>query len=487
VDCYNNARSCIFKTRGRDMATTAYDVGMVGLGVMGRSLVLNMADHGFAVAGYDKDPAKGRDLLSDGSGKPVGAAGNVAEFVGMLKSPRAVLLLVAPAPVVDAVLRDLLPHLAADDVVIDAGNSFFKDTDRRAKALAEKGVHYYGMGVSGGEAGARHVPSMMFGGPREGYERVRPVLEALSAKVNGEPCVTLVGGSSSGHYVKMVHNGIEYGLMQLIAETYDLLKRGLGLTNDELHATFDAWNKGELNSYLLEITARIFLKADDKGGGRLVDRILGVARQKGTGKWASQDALDLGVPIPTIDAAVTMRNLSGQDDERRAAARVLKGPGTAFDGDKADCVKQLRDAFHAAMIVTYAQGMDLLRRASAAYKYALNLEDVARIWRGGCIIRAALLEDIRAAYKARPDLPNLLTDSTLAAKLAGKQGGLRFAVQTAVRLGIPAAAFMASLCYYDGLRSDWLPANLIQAQRDFFGAHTYERVDEPGIFHTRWE
>jgi 6-phosphogluconate dehydrogenase len=464
-----------------------YKLGMVGLGVMGRSLVLNLADHGFAVAGYDRDLAKGQDLMREGSGKPVAAAESVTQFVAMLEKPRVIVLLVAPASVVDAVLREQLPHLEAGDLVIDAGNSYFKDTDRRGQMCAEKGVHFFGMGVSGGEEGARLGPSLMPGGPKESYERVRPMLEAVAAKVNGEPCVTWVGNGSAGHYVKMVHNGMEYGIMQLLGEAYDLLHRGAGLDNDELHTTFDRWNKGELSSFLVEITAQIFLKKDDKGGpGRLVDKVKDVGRQKGTGKWTSQDALDLQVPTPTIDMSVNVRDLSGRADERALAHKVLGSPVAVYAGDRAEFIVQVGHALHLATIITYAQGMDLLRHASQAYKYDLNLANVAKIWRGGCIIRSTLLEDIRAAYSANAELPNLLVDASVAAKVKAAQSSLRSVVRTAVDMGLPVPCMMASLAYLDLLRAGTLSTNLTQAQRDFFGAHTFERTDMPGTFHSHW-
>jgi len=470
------------------MTEKLYRIGMVGLGVMGRSMVLNMADHGFAVAGYDKDQAKGQDLLKEGAGKPVASAKDVQEFVSLLEKPRTILLLVAPAKVVDIVITDLLPHLDAGDLIVDAGNSYFKDTDRRGQVCAEKKVNFFGMGVSGGEAGARHGPSMMPGGPKESYERVRPVLEAVAARVNGEPCVTWVGNGSAGHYVKMVHNGIEYGIMQLIAETYDILHRGVGLNNDELHSVFADWNKGELNSFLIEITAQIFRKADDKGkGGMLVDKIKDVARQKGTGKWTTQDALDLQWPAPTIDEAVNARYLSGMEEERAAVAKALGTPIAVYAGDQPAFVQQVGQALQAAIILTYAQGMDLLQSASKAYDYGLELSEVARIWRGGCIIRSALLEDIRAAYSARPDLPHLLVDRRVADKERASHNGLRQTIRTAVEMGVPIPCLTASLAYLDGLRCGSLPTNLIQAQRDFFGAHTYERIDMEGTFHSHWD
>jgi 6-phosphogluconate dehydrogenase len=396
------------------------------------------------------------------------------------------MLLVAPAAVADAVIRDLIPHLEKDDLIIDAGNSYFKDTDRRGQLLAEKGIRFMGMGISGGEAGARLGPSMMPGGPREAYERVRPVLESVAAHVNGDPCVAHVGNGSAGHYVKMVHNGIEYGLMQLLAETYDLLKRGAGLSNDELHTAYAGWNRGEQNSYLLEITAQIFLQKDDKGEGRLIDKIRDAARQKGTGKWTSQDALDLQVPIPTIDIAVTARDLSGLTTERTAVFAAYGGAAGSLSGDRQAFVSQVGQALYAATILTYAQGMDLLRHASKAYGYGVDLSAVARIWRGGCIIRAALLEDIRAAFSAQADLPNLIVDARVAGKLKPRIPDLRRVIATGVNQGLPVPGLMTALAYFDSLRSGSLPTNLTQAQRDFFGAHTYERTDREGTFHTHW-
>jgi 6-phosphogluconate dehydrogenase len=463
------------------------DIGMVGLGVMGRNLVLNMADHGYSVVGYDQDKSKVQTLRDEAADRDVLAAETMEEFIHALRLPRAVMMLVPAGPPVDSVIRDVLPYLEEGDLIIDGGNSHFPDTDLRGKTLEKKGIHYLGVGISGGESGARHGPSMMPGGPREAYERVRPIFEAVAAHVDGEPCVTYLGPGSAGHYVKMVHNGIEYGLMQLIAETYDLMKRGLGLNDDELHTVYARWTQQELNSYLLEITARIFLQVDEQTGKRLIDVILDEAKQKGTGMWTSQDAMELQVPLPTIDVAVAMRNLSAFEDERKAAGKVLIGPATKFQGDRQGFTEHLREALYAAMVVTYAQGMAQLRVASQAHEYDLKLEDVARIWRGGCIIRAALLEKIRAAYHNQPDLPNVLLDPELGQQVAGRQDALRAVACTAMQLGIPAPGLMASLAYFDGYRSAWLPANLVQAQRDYFGAHTYERIDAKGVFHTQWQ
>ncbi len=464
-----------------------YEIGMVGLGVMGRNLVLNMASHGFSVAGYNRHPDKVEALRQEAKGLDVRGADSIEELVGLLRKPRAVMLLVTAGPSVDSVIDDLLPHLEEGDLIIDAGNSHFKDTNRRAEKLAETGISFLGVGVSGGEEGARLGPSIMPGGPKEAYERVRPVFEAVAAKVNGEPCVEWLGHGSAGHFVKMVHNGIEYAVMQLIAETYDLMKRSLGLTNDEVHDAFSDWNSGELNSYLLEITSHIFAKQDEKSGKRLIDEILGVARQKGTGIWTSQSAMELQVPNPTIDLAVAMRDLSVLTKEREEASRILLRPIRCFEGERNDLLRELRGALYAAMVITYAQGMALLAAASVKYEYYLDLEAVARIWRGGCIIRATLLEDIRAAFLLRHDLANLLLDPNLSQKVMGHQESLRKVVCQACESGIPAPGLMVSLAYLDGFRSAWLPANLIQAQRDYFGAHTYERTDVKGTFHTKWE
>jgi 6-phosphogluconate dehydrogenase len=469
------------------MAEQKYEIGMVGLGVMGRNLVLNIADHGYSVSGYDKDVSKVQELQTEAGSRAINAAQSLEGFVSVLSTPRVIMMLVPAGQVVDHVIRELIPLLERGDLIIDAGNSHFKDTDLRAKSLVEKGILYMGVGVSGGEEGARHGPSLMPGGPREAYERVRPIFEAVAAHVEGAPCAAYLGPGSAGHYVKMVHNGIEYGLMQLIAESYDLMKRGLGLSDDELSNVYADWNKAELDAYLIEITSHIFTQADERTGKRLIDVILDEAKQKGTGMWTSQDAMDIQVPTPVIDAAVVARNLSALKSEREAASKNLKVRTPHLEGDRDAILTQLKGAMYASMIITYAQGMAQLRTASKVYEYSLNLEDVARIWRGGCIIRAALLEDIRAAFHARPDLPNLLNDDRLGQAVISKQQDLRAVVDLAVELGLPIPGLMASLAYFDGYRSAWLPANLIQAQRDDFGAHTYERVDAKGVFHTRWE
>jgi 6-phosphogluconate dehydrogenase len=461
-------------------------IGMVGLGVMGRNLLLNMAEHGFAVAGYDKDPQKVTLLQSEAGSLPVQTANDVAGFTALLQVPRAVMLLVPAGPIVDNVIRDLLPHLQPGDMVIDAGNSHFTDTDLRERTLEAKGLHFFGMGVSGGEAGARHGPSMMPGGPEDAYQVVQDILEAASAHVDGDPCVTYLGPRSAGHYVKMVHNGIEYGIMQLIAETYDLLSRGVGLTDDELGELFSSWNQEELNGYLVEITSEIFGKVDDVTGKRLVDVVLDAAHQLGTGMWTSQDAFNLHIPTPTIDTAVMMRNLPGQQDQRATLSQKYGEKIQGLPSEQPKVIPAARRALYAAIIVTYAQGFAQLAAASKIYQYDLDLSAVARIWRGGCIIRSKLLEPIRDAYKREPELTHLLLDKTLGDIVIERLDDLRNLVQTASGLNVPAPAFMATLSYLDSFRSTHLPANLIQAQRDFFGAHTYERVDERGVFHTEW-
>ncbi len=467
-------------------ALSACDLGLIGLGVMGRNLALNLADHGFSIAGFDRDLSKVKNLCGEAGDRKIQGANSLAEFVDRLRVPRAVMMLVPAGAPVDAVIRDLLPYLARGDLIIDGGNSFFKDTDLRGRMLADKGLAYLGAGISGGEHGARYGPCLMLGGPPEAYERVRRMLEAAAAQVAGEPCTAYLGPGSAGHYVKMVHNGIEYGLMQLIAETYGLLKHGAYFTNDELHHLFRRWNACELNAYLIEITASIFHEVDAQTGQRLIDVIRDEAEQKGAGSWMSQDALSLHVPIPTIDAAVTARHLSMLNTERGTASQLLMNHIPRRHIGKNTLSRQLRNALYAGMILTYAQGFALLRTASRAYHYGLHLEEVARIWRSGCIIRSDLLEKIRAAYQARPVLPNLLFDRLLSHELNERQADLRTVVRTATTFGLPVPGFMASLAYFDGYRSAWLPANLIQAQRDYFGAHAYERVDAPGVFHTGW-
>jgi 6-phosphogluconate dehydrogenase len=386
---------------------------------------------------------------------------------------------------VDSAIAHLKPFLEAGDILIDGGNSFFQDTERRSEKLNAEGFNFFGCGVSGGEVGALWGPSLMPGGPQESWLDVKDIFEAISAKVDGEPCVTYIGPRGSGHFVKMVHNGIEYGDMQLIAETYDLLHRGLGLSNAELHNVFSEWNQGKLESYLIEITADIFTKQDSETGKAIVDLILDEAEQKGTGKWTSQNSLDLGAPIPTINASVESRILSAYKAERVEAAKVLQGPKSQLSAST-EMIDTLRDALYAAKICSYAQGFAMLRLASKEYGYQLNYAEIARIWRGGCIIRARFLNDISAAFKRNPDLPNLMMDEQFANIMNTHQAALRKVVALAAENGIPVLALGSALAYYDAYRSDRLPANLTQAQRDYFGAHTYRRTDREGSFHTEW-
>ena len=463
------------------------DIGLIGLGVMGSNFALNVADHGFSVAGYNRKEDKIRQLSEIKSAHhKIETTQDIRSLCQMVRTPRAILLLVPSGPPVDAVIESLVPHMEAGDLIIDSGNSHFTDTDRRGKSLEKKGLLFMGMGMSGGESGARHGPSLMPGGPRKGYERVGNILEAAAARVDKSSCVAYLGPGSAGHYVKMVHNGIEYGLMQLISETYDLMKRGLGMGPDELHAVYDRWNKEELNSYLIEITSDIFLQKDDKTGQPLIDVILDEAKQKGTGEWTAWDALDLQVPTFNIDTAVMMRDMSAYKNQREKAGHMLKGPSPRFEGERNPIIRQIKNALYAGMIITYAQGLALLAKASKTYQYNLNLETVARIWRGGCIIRAALLEDIRSAHKSNPSLENLLFDGHLGQAVVAREAELRAVVRTGVALGLPMPGLMMALSYFDAFRSGWLPANLIMAQRDYFGAHTYERMDEEGTFHTKW-
>ncbi len=462
-----------------------YDLGMVGLGTMGGNLSLNIANHGYTVVGYDLDEEKVRAF--DAKSDALKGVHSPEELMELLKTPRRIMLLVPAGKAVDDVIAHLLPHLEKGDILIDGGNSFFRDTERRWAELEAKGIRFIGMGVSGGEYGALHGPSLMPGGQESAYREVAPILEKIAAKVNGEPCVTYIGPRGAGHYVKMVHNGIEYADMALIAESYDLLSRGLGLSADELADLFEEWNRGELSSYLIEITGKIFRKRDDETGRPLVDLILDKAGQKGTGKWTCQNSLDVGVPTPTICAAVEVRVISAFKEERVKAAKVLPGPGPRPPEDRSAFVQDVRDALYAAKIIAYAQGMALMKHASEEYGYGLDLSEIARIWRGGCIIRAKLLEDIRKALAEAPDIPNLLLAERFRNEVVKRQEALRRVVRQGTEWGIPLLAFSSALAYFDGYRSERLPANLIQAQRDFFGAHTYRRVDKEGVFHTEWE
>ncbi|HEY66718.1 MAG TPA: NADP-dependent phosphogluconate dehydrogenase [Thermoflexia bacterium] len=463
------------------------DFGLIGMAVMGQNLALNVERNGFSVAVYNRTAARTQEFMAQrAAGKNIVAGYTIEEFVGLLERPRKIMLMVKAGAPVDAVIEQLKPHLEEGDLIIDGGNSFFKDTERRASDLEKQGILYIGTGVSGGEYGALWGPSIMPGGQMEAWEMVKPIFEAIAAKVDGDPCVTYIGPRGAGHYVKMVHNGIEYGDMQLIAESYDIMHRVLNLSAQELHQVFAEWNKGELSSYLIEITADIFATVDEETGQPLVDVILDEAKQKGTGKWTSQNALDLGAPTPTINAAVESRIISAYKDERVAASKVLSGPQPAFEGDRDAMINAVRDALYAAKICSYAQGFALLRAASREYEYGLNYGEIARIWRGGCIIRAQFLDKIRAAFERDPDLSNLLLDPTFGGAVQERQGALRRVIKLAVQSGIPCLAFSASLAYYDAYRTARLPANLTQAQRDYFGAHTYRRVDKEGTFHTEW-
>ncbi|MCA9916649.1 MAG: NADP-dependent phosphogluconate dehydrogenase [Anaerolineales bacterium] len=461
--------------------------GLVGLGVMGQNLALNMERNGVSVVGYDRSEAARKRFAGVAEGKAIQAADSAADLVAALPQPRHILMMVPAGAPVDGVIAELQPLLAAGDLLIDGGNSFFVDTERRAKTLAANGISFMGLGVSGGEEGALWGPSMMAGGDAETYGRIKTLLQTMAAKAkDGAPCVALLGPRGAGHYVKMVHNGIEYGDMQLIAEAYDLLHRGAGVDVATLHNLFSEWNRGELASYLIEITADIFTHVDADTGQPLVDMILDKAGQKGTGKWTSQNALDVGTPIPTLMAAVNGRLLSAIKEERLAATAVFPQPSATFNGDAAALAADVRDALYASKVCAYAQGLALLRAASHEYSYGLDLATAARIWRAGCIIRADLLDHIATTFTQQPDLPNLLMDAEFRQALLAREAAWRRVITTAIELGIPMPAMMASLSYFDSYRSGRLPANLIQAQRDYFGAHTFARVDKPGTFHHDW-
>jgi 6-phosphogluconate dehydrogenase len=447
-----------------------------------------MERNGFRIAGYDLDPAKGQAFVGGpAAGRQVELAASPDALMAMLKRPRRVLMMVPAGAAVDSAIAHLKPHLQPGDILIDGGNSWFLDTERRGRELAGGGFHYIGTGVSGGEQGALWGPAIMPGGQHEAWEALAPILRAIAAKADdGEPCVDYMGPGGAGHYVKMVHNGIEYGDMQLIAEAYDLLARGLRLPAREISAIFQEWNAGDLRSYLVEITAEVLARTDPESGRPLVDLILDEAQQKGTGKWTSQHAFDIGAPIPTINAAVESRILSALKAERVHASRILRGPSPHYHGKKERLVDAVRAALYASKVTSYAQGFGLLKLASAEYKWDLQPVRIARIWRAGCIIRAALLGDIMAAFQREAALPNLLLDDAFRQAVDSRQGSWRFVVQVAVEMGIPVPAIAASLSYFDAYRSERLPANLTQGQRDYFGAHTYRRVDKPGVFHTEW-
>jgi 6-phosphogluconate dehydrogenase len=466
----------------------AAKIGVVGLGVMGGNLALNMERSGFPVAGYDLDTKKTHGFTSGpAKGKNVTGVDSPAALMQALERPRRILIMVPAGAPVDSAIAHLKPHLEKGDILIDGGNSYFLDTDRRNKELETEGFLYVGAGVSGGEEGALWGPAIMPGGQPEAWEAVAPILRAIAARAeDGEPCVEYMGPRGAGHYVKMVHNGIEYGDMQLIAEVYDLLHRGLGVPNDELHTIFEEWNQGELKSYLIEITAKILERQDEMTGKPLVEVILDEAQQKGTGKWASQNALDVGAPIPTINAAVESRIISALKPQRVAASKVLGGALPHFQGDKPKVIDAAGKALYASKVTSYAQGLALMQIASAEYRYDLRPGDIAKIWRAGCIIRATLLGQITDAYRRNPALTNLLLDDAFRDAIASRQEAWRLSIQTAVGMGIPVLAMSSSLAYFDAYRSERLPANLTQAQRDYFGAHTYRRIDREGVFHTEW-
>ncbi|HTN35843.1 MAG TPA: NADP-dependent phosphogluconate dehydrogenase [Arachidicoccus sp.] len=466
-----------------------FDFGMIGLGVMGMNLLYNMADHGFSVIGLDLDPQKAAALEKGASeGTHVKGTTDTKTFIDELATPRKITLLVPAGKPVDAVVASLLPFLDKGDIIIDGGNSHHTDTLRRVKELAEKGFHFMGMGVSGGEKGARFGPSIMPGGDKEAYEHVRPLLEAISAKVgeNNEPCTAYMGKDAAGHYVKMVHNGIEYAIMEVISEVYDLLKNGLGYTNDQLHGLFKKWNQGRLQSFLVEITRDIFATKDPETGGYLVDMILDKAGAKGTGKWTSQDAMDAGVSIPSIDMAVSMRTISAYKEDRLKAAKLYAPVVRRIEADPSTFEAQVESALYLTTIICYAQGLSLLVKASEELKMEIPLKDVVKIWRGGCIIRSTLLETFYQAYQADPALSNILLDATIAGEVKASVEDLRKVVSEATKSGISIGAIQSSLAYLESYTSAKMPTNLIQAQRDNFGSHTYQRIDKEGIFHTEW-
>lgn len=468
---------------------TKQQIGVVGMAVMGKNLALNIESRGYSVALYNRTGSKTEEVVNENPDKNLKGTYSVEEFVDSIEKPRRIVLMVQAGRGTDATIQSLLPHLDKGDVLIDGGNTFFQDTIRRSNELADSGINFIGTGVSGGEEGALKGPSIMPGGQKEAYELVAPILEQISAKAeDGSPCVTYIGSDGAGHYVKMVHNGIEYGDMQLIAESYDLMQNILGLSVDEMAEIFAEWNTGELDSFLIEITADILTRKDDLGTGQpIVDVILDAAGNKGTGKWTSQSALDLGVPLPLITESVFARYISAYKDERVQASKVLPKPeAPKYDGDKKELVEKIRQALYFSKIMSYAQGFAQLRSASKEYNWDLPFGDIAKIWREGCIIRAQFLQKITDAYEKEADLENLLLDDYFKDITANYQQAVRDVVSLAVQAGVPVPTFSSAISYFDSYRSDRLPANLIQAQRDYFGAHTYERTDREGIFHYSW-
>ena len=464
------------------------DIGLIGLAVMGENLVLNMASKGYTVTAYNRSQSKVENFLgSRAQGQSIRGASSIEEFVNSLSSPRKIMLMVKAGQPVDDIIEQLLPFLDQGDIIIDGGNAHFPDTNRRTSYLEDKGFRFIGTGVSGGEEGALTGPSIMPGGSPSAWEEVKPILQSISAKVEGDvPCCDWVGESGAGHFVKMVHNGIEYGDMQLICEAYQIMKNLLGLSSDEIHDVFADWNTGELDSYLIEITRDIFAYKED--GEALVEKILDTAGQKGTGKWTGVSALELGVPLTLIGEAVFARCLSALKDERVEASGVITGPKPEFTGDKKAFIEDLRQALYASKIVSYAQGYVLMREAAKEYNWNLNYGGIALMWRGGCIIRSSFLGKIKEAYDTNPNLNNLLLDEYFQTQVANAQAGWRRVTASAITNGIPVPTIASALTYFDGYRTARLPANLLQAQRDYFGAHTYERLDKPRgeFFHTNW-
>lgn len=462
------------------------DIGLIGLAVMGKNLVLNMEKHRYSVAVFNRTVEKvDRFLEGEARGKNIVGTHTIEELVEVLEIPRKIILMVKAGQPVDDFIDKLLPYLKRGDLIIDAGNSFFQDTIRRNKYLAKKNILYIGTGISGGEEGALKGPSIMPGGQPGAYKLVEPIFTEIAAQVDGVPCCAYIGSDGAGHYVKMIHNGIEYGDMQLISEVYSLMKNILGMNAKEMRKIFTEWNQSKLNSYLIEITADIFTEID-ASGNPLVEMILDEAAQKGTGKWASQSALDLGVATPTIAEAVFARCISAIKEERVRAAKAIRGPHKEYQGDKEDLVEAIKEALYAAKICSYAQGFSLMKEAAKEYNWQLDLGKICMIWRGGCIIRAKFLQKINEAFERDPDLPNLLLDPYFKEIVEEAQNKWRKVVITATELGIPVPGFSSALAYFDSYRTDRLPANLIQAQRDYFGAHTYRRIDREGVFHTEW-
>lgn len=469
------------------MSTTnneKFAFGMIGLGVMGRNLALNIADNGFSITGHDKSEKMLQFFEEEGKKHNLKGYADVNEFIDNLQSPRTIILLVPAGPIVDSVIEELIPLLEKGDIIVDSGNSHYTDTSRRSTYLADKDIHFFGMGISGGEEGARFGPSLMPGGDKKAYAVVKDMLEAVSAKVNGDPCVTYIGPGASGHFVKMTHNGIEYAIMQLLAEAYEIMKNGLDYDNDQIQKVFNDWNNGRLQSFLMEVTKDIFLYKDVKTGNLLVDMIKDQAKSKGTGKWTSQVAMDVDVPIPSIDAAVATRSLSKLKSLRVELEKAFGGQDK-IKAEK-DFINDLEEAFYFSMVSAYAQGLHLLTQASNEFKYELNLAEISKIWRGGCIIRATFLEDIYQAYSKNPSIQHLFQDANIQSQLNKAIKGTRNVICSSLQAGIALPCFSTALTYFDTLKTGRMPSNLTQAQRDFFGAHTFERIDEEGVFHANW-